>query len=649
GLVKGVEVEADKYYLIFFAVSNATYSGNQYRVTRVVGTEPTGSGYELEKTYYLHYSSPHQRSIAPYLDIELTFSADNQWTGDTDTDWAGVDNWSRDIVPSDFASVTIAASDNDPTISTTISIGELEVQSGASLDVTGEVSVTGDLTNSGEIAGDVVLNGSSAQSVNLGTIEEVEVDNSSGVTLTGDASISRVITLTDGDIEIGGYALELLSDEDYTGLIVDDGGTITGDVTVNRHVPAGFGQHFISLPTSDGDVDQLEDNFNTYLSAPSPRLHEYDEVSSTWIVPSSLADLMPTGQGFAATFGTVGSAITIDVTGTANTGNIPVSLTHSSTGWNLIGNPYPSPIDWDRVSKPDSMSEAFYVWDYAGGRDGHYMSYIDGVGTNDGTNLIPCMQGFFVYTGDNTTLTFENDDRESDPDNTLVPFKSKSNNPLIRLSLEGEGYQSETVVRFKEAATANYDAKYDAILLESGIPASIDFGTVSSDSRKLVINTLAYEDQYEQIPIYSRIGTKGDYTIDMTETSGALETPILLKDLVLDSIHVLNDVSYAFSATANNSNNRFVLIPRTTVEIEENETAGRSVTAFKNGNQVYINLGSELKENTAIDIYSISGQRIYQDMISKGTTYYNFDIGLRLTNTVLIIKIGGINDAIKIY
>ena len=78
GQLSGVQLEEDKYYLAFFAVSNATYVGNQYRVARLIDTEPTGSGYELEKTYYLSPSSPYQREISSfYLDMELNITQEN--------------------------------------------------------------------------------------------------------------------------------------------------------------------------------------------------------------------------------------------------------------------------------------------------------------------------------------------------------------------------------------------------------------------------------------------------------------------------------------------------------------------------------------------------------------------------------------------
>ncbi|PCI96299.1 MAG: hypothetical protein COB15_10720, partial [Flavobacteriales bacterium] len=227
-LVEGVEVEEDKYYLLFFAVSNSSYTGNQYRVTRVVTTEPTGSGYELENTYYLHYSSPYQRTISPFLDIELSFTQDNQWTGEADTDWEEGDNWNRGLIPSDFTQVNIAASSNDPVVTTTEEISGLTVDVGATLTITGEVSVTDELSNSGDISGDLVLNGSSAQSPTVGTCENLEVDNSSGVTIDENLSLTGDLTVTSGSIVDVSPTYEL----SVAGAL-SNSGTITGDLVLD--------------------------------------------------------------------------------------------------------------------------------------------------------------------------------------------------------------------------------------------------------------------------------------------------------------------------------------------------------------------------------------------------------------------------------
>src|SRR5690606_47319 len=74
---------------------------------------------------------------------------------------------------------------------------------------------------------------------------------------------------------------------------------------------------------------------------------------------STEADLT-NGRGYAAWVGR-GAPFTIEVTGTPATGDIPVQVTAQSPdglndGWNLIGNPYPAPIDWNNVTIPGGVT-----------------------------------------------------------------------------------------------------------------------------------------------------------------------------------------------------------------------------------------------------------------------------------------------------
>ena len=68
---------------------------------------------------------------------------------------------------------------------------------------------------------------------------------------------------------------------------------------------------------------------------------------------------------------------------------------YGAGGWNLVGNPYPSALDWDAVvasfSADDKMESAVY---YYSASAGHYKSYVNGIGS--GSRYIPAMQGMMV-------------------------------------------------------------------------------------------------------------------------------------------------------------------------------------------------------------------------------------------------------------
>ncbi|MFT7030184.1 MAG: hypothetical protein ACJA2C_001579 [Marinoscillum sp.] len=74
------------------------------------------------------------------------------WTGTTDTDWGTSTNWSGGSVPIAGNDVTIADVANDPVVSGTVTINDLEIQTGATLTVNSgaALAIMGTVTGSGD-------------------------------------------------------------------------------------------------------------------------------------------------------------------------------------------------------------------------------------------------------------------------------------------------------------------------------------------------------------------------------------------------------------------------------------------------------------------------------------------------------------------
>ncbi|MCK7531371.1 MAG: hypothetical protein MZV63_10205 [Marinilabiliales bacterium] len=125
-----------------------------------------------------------------------------------------------------------------------------------------------------------------------------------------------------------------------------------------------------------------------------------------WLNYNNSLNLLNPAGGYAANFGSNPAPKTVDITGIVNNGNISVTLNnHNNTytqGMNLVGNPYPSPIDWASVAgwTKSNIDDAIYFFkasttDQYGGT---YSSYVAGISTGGADmNIIPSMQGFFVH------------------------------------------------------------------------------------------------------------------------------------------------------------------------------------------------------------------------------------------------------------
>jgi hypothetical protein len=158
-------------------------------------------------------------------------------------------------------------------------------------------------------------------------------------------------------------------------------------------------------------------------------------------------------------------ASTMVAVGTLNQGSIPVKLWWNSgsailskaqTGYNLVGNPYASSIDWDTFSQSSStngiygpgVSATIYVFNYSNKNYGTYTASIPGgIGTNNATRYIASGQGFFVQaTTTSASLTF------NEIAKTTVQPSSLGSTLYMLMSQKGQAIAKPRLLRIKLAA-----------------------------------------------------------------------------------------------------------------------------------------------------------------------------------------------------
>ena len=113
---------------------------------------------------------------------------------------------------------------------------------------TTDVEVKGTITNTGGTTGGtgfISLSGSATQSLQ-GNFGKIKVNNTSGVNLSGATTITEVLDIDNGTLTTNGN-LTLASTSASQCACLDDmssGGTITGNITIERTLPAGNKRYF---------------------------------------------------------------------------------------------------------------------------------------------------------------------------------------------------------------------------------------------------------------------------------------------------------------------------------------------------------------------------------------------------------------------
>jgi len=156
-----------------------------------------------------------------------------------------------------------------------------------------------------------------------------------------------------------------------------------GQARVQRYLTQGK-WHLISSPVSSAVSGMFLNDYLQYFT----------EGANSWSDIPPVNTPLNVKQGYA--LWTVDGAPTTEVfSGTTNTGNQSRNFTLIDEGWNLMGNPYPSAIDWDAVTIPDELNGTFWLFDPTTGANGEYRYYIkDGKNGNTTSQFIPSGQGF---------------------------------------------------------------------------------------------------------------------------------------------------------------------------------------------------------------------------------------------------------------
>lgn len=587
--------------------------------------------------------------------------SNNTWTGTVSTNWFTNGNWSTNSIPTNTMNVIIPTGlTNYPTVgSGTATASNITIQTGASVTVnSGTLQIYGAISNSGTFtatSGTIELAGGAAQTIPAGTfatntILNLTTNNASGVTLGGTLNVSGVLKATTGTFATGNN-LTLLSTATRTALIDGSGsGTVTGNVTIQRYRPTSFGYVYLSSPFQSATVNELANEIN--LSASFPAFYRYVEnrTSSGWVSYTTSSGALTPLVGYAGNLGTSTSPVTIDMTGVVSNGTI-VSPTLSNNnqpytlGYNLVGNPYPSPVDWDASGgwTRTNVDNAVYYFN-AGTTNqytGTYSSYINGV-SSDGvaTNIIPAMQGFFVHVTNGSfpvsgSITVNNTARV----NNLAPNFHRERpltEPLLRLGagFTDEGFPSDmAVIYFGSTTSRDFEIETDALKLMNTDPTVPCLYVLAGNQRLSIAAWPDNIDSTEMIPLGLTTEREGyiSFTMPLMERIPA-GWHFYLYDKEANITHDLHKTTpYHLLLRKGTYENRFFLVFRTDDDVVSGNTA--FYHAFYTGNNLYGEFDKVPGEQCTIAVSNMAGQVVFRKDFKERGRYLlgsNYSSGVYL-------------------
>jgi len=349
-------------------------------------------------------------------------------------------------------------------------------------------------------------------------------------------------------------------------LIVNSGGSlitngsITNNGTISMEQSISDGTwHLISVPNDNTTA-------NTFLG---DYLQYWTENGQSWTDIADPATTLTPVQGYSL-WG-VAKNTTYTFTGTPNTGAQSFTLSYhnnasgTADGMNLVGNPYPSSIDWATLQPTYG---AAYIWNPS------TTNYV----VNTADDIAP-MQGFFIYTStDGNTFSLANTNRSHG--GSFYKRGSSLSNGLV-LQASYQSYFDELRLEFDDNATEGFILQDDAWKLLSGYEGVSQLWSVCPDGM-LAIDTRPWQ---ETIQLGFTNDVAGIYTIGVSEMADI--TTAVLEDTKLNFFHDLTKGAYAFAWDLTDDENRFKLHLGVT-GIENLHQQNNNLLMYASGQTIYL-------------------------------------------------------------
>jgi len=275
---------------------------------------------------------------------------------------------------------------------------------------------------------------------------------------------------------------------------------------------------------------------------------------------------------------------------TPSSANLSYTTTIANTsvrGFNLVGNPYASSIDWETYNTTSTttgiyaanISNTIYEYNIL---THNYDTYQVGGGyTNEGTNIIVSGQGFYVQANGASPQLIFNESAKTSAQNTGATLFMSTRAAIataratvvpeqhLRLQLLKDSVNKDDIyVGFNAIAGSKYVLNEDALYIQG--TGLVNFASMSSDNVPLAINRMPLPTTIKNDTIFLRVNATatGAYNLNLVDSKLlAKHYQVWLMDAYTkDSLNMRQTTSYAFninlSDTTTYGSRRFSMVIR---------------------------------------------------------------------------------------
>ena len=466
---------------------------------------------------------------------------------------------------------------------------------------------------------------------------EVNVTGTGVLTVRSPLHVAEGIKMKSGTLAADGN-ITLLATPGHTAMLyeMENNAKITGEITVQQHLEArGNVFRYLSSPVNSVTVSEWQASFpitgqfagaSTGPGLPNtPSLFFFRESSGGWVAypPSGGSHTAPIERtvGYSALLRNTSEPITMSSKGNPYQGSVPYTLAGGSaaaSGWNLVGNPFASPIEW---------SEEEGAWTRSG------ISNVVAVRTNTlvngtlrsqvvyhdlslGTGVIPAGEAFWVRTfvaSPSLTVTEEAKVNAAEPAPVVAPLKH------IIVNLKQGEVSDPAYILFSDKGTDGLDPQFDGRKLRNY--GMFNLSTITADTVSLAVNHVSDAYCSKTIRLSVRDVPAGSYALAFTNLESLNDVgEVVLTDHFAGTTTAITGAEYAFAVTDDPNSfghSRFeITFRKKQLDITSPKVATTDICAPGPG---FITL-SDTQEGVAYQVVSEAGNALSVSTLGNGAS-----------------------------
>lgn len=454
-----------------------------------------------------------------------------------------------------------------------LSDNDLLIRGAANINAEGEqgqISINGgDITIESSSGSNALLNFDAS----LNTITQFKVSTGGIITIGSPVKVTESLKISGGQLASNGN-ITLVSNAAKTAYLeeIPVGSSVTGNVKVQKYIaynanairylsPSVSGvkisdwQNFFAITgpftgASTGPGLGTESSIHIYKNG----IPEGFPLSANTAPFNDNQAPIEKGKGYAAQIKNT-TAFVIESTGPANQGEVSLPVNAStginpSTGINLVGNPFASPIRWidnAQAWERSSVNSVMATRTNTGTSTGvyEYFDALTGIGTSANHGIIDAGQAFFVRTTGTSPVLKVKEKAKISSDVLDVP----SSVSHVKVYLKQAAKKDVAVVAMTPYGSDAFDAAFDGIKLNN--EGMFNIATLSSDEVRLAINNASDDFCSKEIDLDITNVSAGTYTIGIESMTTLLGVEsVMLLDQWNNTTTSLSSGVYSFSVTA---------------------------------------------------------------------------------------------------